>query len=192
MVRDFRGDPDTIRGEFAVVVTADKGRSTGGGPGSKTRGKRDARREEAQRKLNIVIEARLAGCSWTECAQRAGYANSGTAYRRFHEYLEKIPAESAERMRRVATQRLDRALNAIWRGVEAGHLPSIDAFLRIEHQRARVLGLEQAPPNLAEEVEPEVLALARRYSGLADAELEAEVKRLDWVVVPGEQQEETG
>lgn len=181
MARSWRGDDDTIHGEYAIVPVG----STEGGKNSSAR---DRRRAEAARKLEVLIECRLSGNSWEVCRKRAGYANSGTAYRRFHQWLERQPSENVQQLRRTITTRLDRALQAIWRQVEAGHLPAVDRLLAIEHQRARVLGLEQAPPDDSSPDDAQVLALARRYSGLTSEEVEAEVRRLDWVVHDAEEE----
>jgi hypothetical protein len=177
---------------FAIITTPDRGSGKYGhayGQGAK----RDARYAEAQRKMAILIECRLSGGSWEQCRRAAGYANSGTAYRRFHEYMEKLPMEGAARMRRVIQSRLDRLLTVVWPAAMAGAAAAVDRVLAIEAQRARVMGLEKEPPGGDTETDVEMLALARRYSGLTDQELEAEVRRLDWVVVPpGQEQEEAG
>jgi hypothetical protein len=175
---------EPIIGEFRIITTRDKGSNRAGNG----RGQRDRIKAEANRKLRLVIQARLEmGLSWERCAEYAGYSNSGTAFRRFHDWLGKQPVEDVAGIRRTLTGRLDRLLEAVLPMAVLGHGPSVDRVLAIEASRLKVLGLDKAPPDDRPEADAEVLALARRYSALSPEEVGAEVRRLDWVVMPGEE-----
>jgi hypothetical protein len=61
--------------------------------------------------------------------------------------LQNSQAVSQDLIRRYRDERLERfdaALRAIWPAVEAGQIDAIDCFLRIEHRRSCLLGLDSA------------------------------------------------
>lgn len=63
-------------------------------------------------------------------------------------HLERVGADvrtNTEGARAAAVDRLDRMLLSIWSKVENGDLKAIDRALRIEAQRAEILGLKRAP-----------------------------------------------
>lgn len=52
---------------------------------------------------------------------------------------EQFP-EEARKVRDLQIMRLDRALEAIWPAIEAGNLQALDRLIRLEDQRARLVG----------------------------------------------------
>jgi hypothetical protein len=57
---------------------------------------------------------------------------------------QAVSHDLIRRYRDEQLERLDAALRAIWPAVEAGQLDAIDCFLRIEHRRSCLLGLDSA------------------------------------------------
>src|SRR5262245_54764851 len=91
-----------------------------------------------------AVQLRLAGVSLAAIADRLGYANESGAYYAVMAALAKARREPAEQLRELATQRLDRMLQAVWPRVLVGDLDAIGTALRIEQRRAALLGLDQA------------------------------------------------
>ncbi|WP_353647943.1 hypothetical protein ABLG96_13785 [Nakamurella sp. A5-74] len=104
----------------------------------------------ATQKQALAVRLRLEGHSYEQIAQRAGYADRGSAYRAVETGRKAILAEPAEALRDFELDRLDamlRAANDIRAGAaEAGEpelqLKAIDRLLRIVESRRKLLGLD--------------------------------------------------
>jgi hypothetical protein len=59
--------------------------------------------------------------------------------------LVRRETDSTDDFRKLQNERLDKALAAVWPAVLAGDSKAIDAFLRIEDRRSRLLGLDVRP-----------------------------------------------
>jgi hypothetical protein len=126
-----------------------------------------------------AMELRKAGASYSAIAERVGYASESGARKAVATVLARIVAEaneSAGELRAMTLERLDAMILAIWPACRRGDLGAIDRVLRIEAQRAKLLGLD-APErvDVAASVRPgeemsadEALAILRaaRVAGL--------------------------
>lgn len=106
-----------------------------------TKGRLDRRLAAHQRQLR-ALELRLAGVTYQQIADELAYAGRQGAYKAVESALKLTLQEPAEALRRLSSERLDRATLAIWRAVSAGDLRAIETMLRIEARRARLLGLD--------------------------------------------------
>jgi hypothetical protein len=94
-----------------------------------------------QQRRAAALDYRLQGRAYYWIAKTLG-CHPSTA----HDYVVKalrdtIPREKAEAVLRLEMARLDAMQGAIFANAANGDIPSIDACLRIIHQRARLLGL---------------------------------------------------
>jgi hypothetical protein len=88
-----------------------------------------------------ALDYRLQGRAYHWIAKALG-CHPSTA----HDYVVKalssmVPREKAEAVLQLELTRLDAMEGAIFREAAKGDIPSIDACLRIQHQRAKLLGL---------------------------------------------------
>jgi hypothetical protein len=96
---------------------------------------------ELQQRRAAALDYRLQGHAYHRIAKVLG-CHPSTA----HDYVVKalrdmIPREKAEAVLQLEMARLDAMQDAIFANAAKGDIPSIDACLRIIHQRARLLGL---------------------------------------------------
>ena len=94
-----------------------------------------------QQRRAAALDYRLQGYAYHRIAKALG-CHPSTA----HDYVVKalrdvVPRETAEAVLQLEMARLDAMEGAIFRNAAEGDIPSIDACLRITHQRARLLGL---------------------------------------------------
>jgi hypothetical protein len=94
-----------------------------------------------QQRRAAALDYRLQGHAYHRIAKALG-CHPSTA----HDYVVKalrdiIPQEKAEAVLQLEMARLDAMQGAIFANAANGDIPSIDACLRITHQRARLLGL---------------------------------------------------
>jgi len=94
-----------------------------------------------QQRRAAALDYRLQGHAYHRIAKALG-CHPSTA----HDYVVKalrdmIPREKAESVLQLEMARLDAMQGAIFGNAANGDIPSIDACLRIIHQRARLLGL---------------------------------------------------
>ena len=94
-----------------------------------------------QQRRAAALDYRLQGHAYHRIAKALG-CHPSTA----HDYVVKalrdmVPRETAEAVLQLELARLDAMQGAIFADAANGDIPSIDACLRIIHQRARLLGL---------------------------------------------------
>ena len=94
-----------------------------------------------QQRRAAALDYRLQGHAYHRIAKALG-CHPSTA----HDYVVKplrdmVPRETAEAVLQLEMARLDAMQGAIFANAANGDIPSIDACLRIIHQRARLLGL---------------------------------------------------
>jgi hypothetical protein len=94
-----------------------------------------------QQRRATALDYRLQGHAYHRIAKALG-CHPSTA----HDYVVKalrdiLPREKAEAVLQLEMARLDAMQGAIFADAANGDIPSIDACLRITHQRARLLGL---------------------------------------------------
>jgi len=97
-----------------------------------------------------AVALRLAGRTYDEIAAALGCGH-GTAYRAVAGHLAATRAEAAEtaqELREVELQRLDRLLAVVGPMAEKGDLAAVDRVLRIQERRAAYLGLDAPKASL--------------------------------------------
>jgi hypothetical protein len=105
-----------------------------------------------------ALELRRAGLTYREIGERLDISHT-TAKAWVDEWLEEYKLqneEQAQAIRSESLSRLDAALTAIWPQVRAGSEGAISTMLKIEAQRAKLLGLE-APARVEADVKSEIV-----------------------------------
>ena len=90
-----------------------------------------------------VVKLRRGGLTWDLIAKQVGYKHAGSAQDAYVRASQRIVRDDVEAIRKVEEDRLDMAQASIWAKVLQGDIPAINAFLRIQERRARLLGLDQ-------------------------------------------------
>lgn len=91
-----------------------------------------------------ALALRLQGMSYAEIGKTIG-RDQAACYRAVSKHLETVRAQSAEtaqELREVELQRLDRLLAVVGPMAESGDLQAVDRVLRIQERRAAYLGLD--------------------------------------------------
>src|SRR5579859_5376276 len=115
--------------------------------GISAKGRRERKQAEARERMAEALRLRMAGATYQSIADALGYANRKGAHKAIHAAIKDITSEPAREVRELELARLDTALLAIWDAVRGGNLLAIDRFIRLQHQRALLLGL-YAPTRL--------------------------------------------
>lgn len=164
----------------------DQQQPTGESPG---RGKNGQfiRSLDTATKDTLAARLRATGTSYKVIAARLGYTNESGAYKAVQRALAAVPVEDVTELRALECERLDVLTEKLWTvlntrypllapGVElvgsdgkpvadpAPILAAIDRLARISEQRARLLGLNVAPPRPPAEPKPAALALTDRQA----------------------------
>ena len=103
-----------------------------------------SRRVQAHERHLQALELRKAGATYQAIAEQLGYAHAKSAYKAVASALRATLREPAAGVRELEVARLDSALLAVWRRVQAGDDKAIDRLLRISERRAKLLGLDAA------------------------------------------------
>lgn len=155
-------------------------------PASRTQ--RATARAKAQRAVQVV----LAGGSYTQAAEAAGYSNRGTAYAAVQTYLREQHSHEVEPARAEAVARCDSMLRTWWPRAMARPHPEhspLEALAvlqqaevaekvceRWERRRAKLLGLD-APVRVAHtvtsELDAEIEQLLAQVHGQVDRPADA-------------------
>jgi hypothetical protein len=88
-----------------------------------------------------ALELRKAGATYQAIAEQLGYAHARGAHKAVASALKATLREVADDVRELEIQRLDAALLAIWRRVQAGDYAAIDRLLGIINSRAKLTGI---------------------------------------------------
>jgi hypothetical protein len=92
-----------------------------------------------ERKLQ-ALELRKAGASYAAIAEQLGYRSGSGAHAAVKAALRDTLREPADEVRKLELERLDAALLAIWRRVQAGDYAAIDRLIAIVNSRAKLTG----------------------------------------------------
>jgi hypothetical protein len=92
-----------------------------------------------------ALEFRKMGYGLREIAEHLGISVR-SVWRDIVREMAAIPAEDAAAVRLMELRRLDDLASSIYPNAAKGDIASIDCFLRISHQRCRILGLYPQPP----------------------------------------------
>lgn len=79
--------------------------------------------------------------SWDTIAEKLGYKSGPIARMAVQRYMERIPVEAIEELRRTELAGLDAAEVALAERIRKGDIKAIEAMLKIKHHRARLAGL---------------------------------------------------
>jgi hypothetical protein len=124
--------------------------------------KTSARRLAAAERQVRALDLRKAGVSFPAIAKQLGYGGPAGAYKAVLSALRNTQQEPADEVRRLAVERLDRILFAVWPRALDIHDPQqlecLDRVLKIETRRAKLLGLD-APDKI--DIEWRIRLMAR-------------------------------
>jgi hypothetical protein len=116
-------------------------------PGVKRRGRRngtDSKALEMEARRVKVYDLRLRGKTIREIAAAVGVSVQ-TAHADVTAVLTRIKADAndtAEQVRQLEIERLDKMLDAFWLGVLCGNEKAADVVLKVHARRAKLLGLD--------------------------------------------------
>lgn len=88
-----------------------------------------------------ALELRLAGASWQQTADGAGFASAGAAFNAVKREIDAIPRENAELLVQQELERLDRLQMAHWKNARNGDTFATGTVLKVMDARAKLLGL---------------------------------------------------
>lgn len=107
------------------------------------RGKSRERANILERQL-LALDLRKAGLTYRAIASKLG-VNHQTAYNDVMNELKRLAAqrsESAEELRQLELEKLDKYETHLTNWAEAGSVEAIKALLKIQERRAKLLGLD--------------------------------------------------
>ena len=108
--------------------------------------KTSERRLVAAERQGQALDLRKAGVSFPAIAKQLGYRSVASAYDAVLAALKRTQQEPADEVRRLAVERLDRILFAVWKRAidpnDPQQFEALDRVLRIEQRRAKLLGLD--------------------------------------------------
>jgi DNA-binding CsgD family transcriptional regulator len=135
-----------------------------------------ASRLRAREREVRAFQLRLAGATYQQIADDLGISLGGAhkIIMRVLHRLEVTADETAEAVRRLEVERLDRMLLGLWPQATKGGQGAVDRVLRIMERRARLLGLDR--PFRSEVSGPEGGPL--EFSHLSEVELDREIEQL--------------
>lgn len=93
-----------------------------------------------------ALQYRRLGLSYADIGKQLGISNS-TAYEYVSKALEetrKLASDTAEEVKQLELERLDKMLLGCIDGAYKGNLKNIETVLRIQERRAKYLGLDAA------------------------------------------------
>jgi AraC-like DNA-binding protein len=101
---------------------------------------------EAKERAARALELRKTGETFATIAQRVGYRSQQAAHDAVRRALDEVLREPAEQLRALELERLEALWRAHYSNALAGDLPALAACLKLMERRARLLGLDKAPP----------------------------------------------
>lgn len=131
--------------------SAESDRSYGDRKATKRRGKKQpeskssARRLAAAEKRRKAVELRLQGLSYQKIADELGFKGEGPARKTVEVALAEtrsLTGEAAEEIVAMELQRLDIMFKGLWLAMQAGDPRSIEAGIKVQGRRAKLLGLD--------------------------------------------------
>lgn len=125
------------------------------------------RRATAAEKRKQALDLRRAGWAFQDIADEVGYASKGAAHNAVKIAIKEITRESASELIELQLSRLDDLLAGLYENARNGDLFAVDRALKIEDQRARLLGLyDQKPEDPTADVKGALLDFAAGLKGL--------------------------
>jgi len=102
---------------------------------------RGAAEVEVHARINRIFEMRKMGYNFSQIAQQLGYADESGPRRLYQRIMEERRAETVDDLRELVNARFDEMIKAVYVRAKKGELGAIDRVLKIEEQRARLMGL---------------------------------------------------
>lgn len=119
-----------------------------GQPASADRGNAGTDPARATARRTQAVTLRLAGLTYEQIAERAGYGDRHAARNTVMRALREVEAENVQELRQVENARLERATAAIWPKVLAGDVRALEAWLKVSERLSKLNGLD-APTQVA-------------------------------------------
>ncbi len=98
----------------------------------------------SRKRMDLALQMRIAGHSLAQISAACGWGSKASAHKAIKRAMAELPVEHAEELRDLQVARYDELLSAWWDRAKkdsyAAHL-----VLKIEDQRARLLGLNMEP-----------------------------------------------
>ena len=86
-------------------------------------------------------ELRLSGKTFKEIAKELKYADASGAYQAYQRAREVVSLDNLGEWRLLELERLNVIQSALWEKAMEGHIPTINALLRVFDLRAKLIGL---------------------------------------------------
>lgn len=114
-----------------------------------------------------AYELRLSGKSFKEIAAILKYADASGAYQAYQRARDVLSLENLAEWRLLELERLSGLQTAIWDKAMEGHVPTVNALLKIFDIRARLLGLF-APEKLQVQTQSENVSINDAVSEMTE------------------------
>ena len=88
-----------------------------------------------------AYELRLSGKTFKEIAKELKYADASGAYQAYQRAREVVSLDNLGEWRLLELERLNVIQSALWEKAMEGHIPTINALLRVFDLRAKLIGL---------------------------------------------------
>jgi hypothetical protein len=88
-----------------------------------------------------AYELRLSGKTFKEIARELKYSDASGAYQAYQRAREVVTLDNLGEWRLLELERLNAVQNALWELALEGHIPSINALIRVFDLRAKLIGL---------------------------------------------------
>ena len=124
-----------------------------------------------------ALEMRKTGACYRVIGEQLGVTDKAAhkSVKKALAKLEAVAAEEAEEVRRLELERIDRALLAIWKQVQAGNLGAIDRMIKLQDRRAKYLGLDAPAKQELTGKDGGPVQYECDYSHLSDEELDRRI-----------------
>jgi len=88
-----------------------------------------------------AYELRLSGKTFKDIAKELKYSDASGAYQAYQRAREVVSLDNLGEWRLLELERLNAVQNALWEFALEGHIPSINALIRVFDLRAKLIGL---------------------------------------------------
>lgn len=133
----------------------------------------------AAERAALACRLREEGHSYSEVARKLGYAGPGPAYRAVMRALRRTQQESADALRTLEVERLDRVALAAWQvyrtGTDRAKIGALNTLVRVSESRRKLLGLNAPTHNV--------------YELMTTRDIDAEIERLSTQIAANQHQD---
>lgn len=127
---------------------------------------------EVKQREKKAVDLALAGHTFDEIADQCGYSSRSGAWQAVQRLLSREAAASADQLRAVDGQRIERLILAHWGRAVNGDVKATDTVLRLLARKARLFGLDAplvADVTIRNEVDEQIRQLAAELEAKASA-----------------------